>query len=79
MQNTAYIFERVKIESLKIRNFSSSLVFSEVILISFVMLNNNKNVICNKKCTKFTLDQTPDSMTTMANTSIGGSAPDVCL
>ena len=35
-------FERVKIESQNIWNFGSSLSFSGVILISFVMLNNNK-------------------------------------
>ena len=42
MQNTAYKFERVKIESHKIWDLGSSLCFSEVILISFVMLNNKK-------------------------------------
>ena len=48
-----------KIESHKIWNLGTNLCFSEVNLISYVMLNNKESVIWNKTCMKFTVGQTP--------------------
>ena len=53
-------------ESHKKSILGSIMCFSEVILFSFVMLNNKKKVIWNKKCMKFTEGQTLDHMRTMA-------------
>ena len=73
-------FERVKIESHKKSNVGSILCFSEVILISFIIQNNKKNVIFNKKCMKFTVGQTFQTSWPLWHiTSNGRSAPGVCL
>ena len=56
------LFERLKIESHKIWNFGTSLCFSEVILISFVMLNNKKRHL---ELEMHEIYYVSDSMTTM--------------
>ena len=59
-------FQRVKIESHKIWNLGSRLCFREVILIFLLCRTMLVDVIRNKKCMKFTMGQTSDSMMTMA-------------